>query len=76
MGDEKDYGMAVLIRDENVYAECERCGLVEKILSLFVFIVGFFKQRTNFNEDDELCDRRLREVEFVTTALKAGKLPN
>ncbi len=74
--DAKDHGMAVLIRDENVYFECERCRLVEKIPSPCEFIARSSKQRTNFNKGYELCDMCFREVEFATTALKTEKLPN
>lgn len=76
MGNEKDHGMFITIKDGNVYAECERCGVVERITSPCEFIASTFRSRVNFNEGYELCEKCLQEVEFVTVALRTGKLPN
>lgn len=59
IGDAKNHGMIISIRYENAYAECERCSFVERIASPCAFIAGSFKQRTNFNEGYEFCDKCL-----------------
>ena len=43
MGNEKDHGMFIPIKDGNVYAECERCGVVERITSPCEFIASTFR---------------------------------
>ena len=57
MGNEKDHGMFIPIKDGNVYAECERCGVVERITSPCEFIASTFRSRVNFNEGYELCEK-------------------
>lgn len=63
LGDKKDYSMFVTIIDNNVYAECERCGVIENIKSLCDFIVRSAPTRITFKEGYELCNKCTEEVE-------------
>ena len=49
--------MFIPIKDGNVYAECERCGVVERITSPCEFTASTFRSRVNFNEGYELCEK-------------------
>lgn len=70
MGDKKDHGMFVPNKDDNVYAECERCGAIENIKSPCDFIVRSAPARTTFKEGYELCNKCTEEVEKLRKYLK------
>lgn len=44
MGGKKDHGIFVLIMDDNVHAECEKCGAIENIILLSVLLSCQYRQ--------------------------------
>ena len=63
LGDKKNHSIFVPIIDNNIYADCERCGVIENIKSLCDFIVRSAPARITFKEVYELYDKCTDEVE-------------
>ncbi|WEG34465.1 hypothetical protein PYS61_02415 [Amygdalobacter indicium] len=62
--------MFVPIIDNNIYADCERGGVIEKIKSLCNFIVRSAPARITFKEVYELYTKCTEEVEKLRKHLK------
>lgn len=62
--------MFVHIIDNNIYADCERCGVIEKIKSLCNFIVRSAPARITFKEGYEFYTKCTEKVEKLRKHLK------
>ena len=71
MGDKKDQSMFVPIIDNNIYVDCERCGVIENIKSLCDFIVRSEPVRITFKEGYEFYNKCTEEVEKLRKNLKS-----
>lgn len=62
--------MFVTIIDNNDYADCERCGVIENIKSLCDLIVRLAPARITFKEGYGLYNKCTEEVEKIRKQLK------
>lgn len=62
--------MFVPIIDNNIYADCKRCGVIENIKSICDFIVRSVPARITFKEGYELYNKCTEEVEKLRKHLK------
>ena len=70
MGDKKDHSMYVPIINNNIYADCERCGVIKKIKSLYDFIVRSAPTRITSKKGYELYNKCTEEIEKLSKYLK------
>lgn len=77
LGDKKDYSMYVPIINNNIYADCERCGVIKNIKYLCDFIVRSAPTRITSKKGYELYNKCTEEIEKLSKYLKLDdKQPN